>query len=131
MCKKQLTLMFHINDLPLAHLSPKVVTNCIMKFNMAHDNMDPSSFARGKLYNYLLKFFMHRNNANLDASIIGKQLKTMIGYFELDPNRVIDVILEIIEHNIASASTIQHINILITVLKSDFPTQSSCALVEP
>jgi len=50
---KQLTTLFHIDDLMLAHLQPQIVTEHIKKLDGVYGNQDPLTITRGKIHEYL------------------------------------------------------------------------------
>ena len=50
---KQLTIMFHIDDLMMSHVDPEIVTEHVKKLDGVHGNKHPLSITRGKMHEYL------------------------------------------------------------------------------
>ena len=53
MVKKELTIIFHIDNLLLAYVEPAIVTEYIKMLDSIYGSMDPLSMTRRKLYKYL------------------------------------------------------------------------------
>ena len=49
----QCTIMFHVDDLKISHLQPKVVTGIIKSLNDRYGGIMPLTVSRGKLHDYL------------------------------------------------------------------------------
>ena len=52
--KKQLTLLFHVYDVFLAHLQPQAVANHMKLLNNLHGEKDPLTVIRGKMHEHLI-----------------------------------------------------------------------------
>ena len=51
--EKQMTVLFHIDDLMLAHLMPHIVTELIRLLDGVYGSQDPLTVTRGKIHEYL------------------------------------------------------------------------------
>ena len=51
--EKQLIILFHINDLKLAHKLPMIVTKHIKLLDIVNSDNDPLTITRGKIHEYI------------------------------------------------------------------------------
>jgi len=51
--EKQMTVLFHIDDLMLAYLMPYIVTELIRLLDRVYGSQDPLTVTRGKIHKYL------------------------------------------------------------------------------
>ena len=61
---KQLTVVFHVDDLLTTHGHPQIITNFLKKLDEVCGNNDPLTMTRGKLHEHL--------GATIDFRIEGK-----------------------------------------------------------
>ena len=50
---KQCTILWHVDDIKVSHVDPKVVTTMLNLFDSRYGKLEPLSVTRGKLHEYL------------------------------------------------------------------------------
>jgi hypothetical protein len=69
---KQCTVLWHVDDLKISHVDPKVVSSVLEQLEEEFGKEAPLTITRGKIHDYL--------GMTLDFSTIGKIMVTMIDY---------------------------------------------------
>ena len=70
----QCTILWHVDDLKISHVDPKVVTDVIELLKSKFGNEDPLTITRGKVHEYL--------GMTIDFSIDGKVMFKMFDYIK-------------------------------------------------
>ena len=66
---KKYTIVWHVDDLKISHVDPKVVTDIIMGLEKQFSQTMPLSISRGKFHEYLGMIFDFSNNKEVCISM--------------------------------------------------------------
>ena len=69
---KQLSIIWHVDDLKISHVDPSVVTELLNEINNEYGKISPLTVTRGKRHDYL--------GMTLDFSVPGNVTFTVIDY---------------------------------------------------